>query len=516
MTIGTFMPQYVVSDSLRGLCWFADNDKGWVPTQDVPATEVVRNAQETVLRFNFIGKPFKLTGNRQIVFWLMGLPARPLPGAWRVHHRCASTFGHYVGDKVMNYSPPMPRDFAKAKDFMEKGTLYDSKTFEPSGTSGKWNPDFEFAPWHDSHNPFSTPDLNPKSYEYFALEFDGSFVPTMTDLRCYQLNRYCQATALAGLYFDTPEGMGFSRNLSNGTGYIIPADQPSGGEVQPGYNIVGFREYMKRVRGLFWQNGRDNPWIEMHSTHGPIAPCTPFMDIRTEGEDFRSPTHRNFMYAWSRNHLRAIDVPPLYGMVTRWLGGYPWDGSVKGADPLRCKIGALIVHDVFSSWDRWHAPDVYGNQAPTDRQPPFGYKSPNLNEKLIALGLNREEVVFHPYWDNAGLLSVTAGGKPADRVFGSLWHIPSQDRVVVAVANWNEQPVNDIALEVQVEKLDLLPKVSGENLLVTDIETDEVLQETTHFSMGRLYFTRSGNRIPGQVKVSLPPLDFKLFLFTKQ
>jgi len=359
--------------------------------------------------------------------------------------------------------------------------------------------------------------MNEKTYSYFGLEFGSSFGPTITDLRCYQLDRYCRETPLAGIYFDTPEGMGFSKNLSNGTAYVIPEGQPKAGEIQPGYNIVGFREYLKRVRGLFWQNGRDNPWIEMHSTHGPIAPCTPFMDVRTEGEDYRTPTHRHFMNAWTRPHLRAIDVPPLFGMVTRWLSGYPWDGSVKGADPQRCKIGACILHDVFSHWGRWTSTRVYKDQAPSDRQPPLGWQNGAVEHKLIALGMNREEVVFHPYWDNANVLSVGGkDGKPIKDVHASLWHIPSQDRVVVAVASWNEHQVDDLAVKVSLEKFGLLPKVSGENLIVMDVETDDVLQETTHLSMGKLYFKYSKSRVPGQVSISLPPLDFKLLLVTKQ
>jgi hypothetical protein len=45
--------------------------------------------------------------------------------------RRTSQFGHYVGDKVMDYSAPMPRDFAKARDFIEKGTRYDATTLKP-------------------------------------------------------------------------------------------------------------------------------------------------------------------------------------------------------------------------------------------------------------------------------------------------------------------------------------------------------------------------------------------------
>ena len=520
LAVGTFMPQYVVSDSLRGLCWFADSDRGWVPTDDVPATEALRGDGETVLRMNLIAKPFVVRGDRRIDFWLLGLPARPLPGGWRIYQRVTSNFGHYVGDKVMNYSAPMPRDFDKARAFMVEGTVYDKTTHEPRGKSTKWSEDFEFAPWHDTHTAFRTPDLNEATYSYFGLEFGAyGFVPALIDLRCYQWDRYCKTTPIAGIYFDTPEAMGFSKNLSNGTGYIIPEGQPHAGEIQAGYQISAFREYVKRIRGVFYQNGRDNTWVEMHSTHGPIAPTTGFLDIRTEGEDYRTPTYRHFMHAWSIPHLRALDVPQLFGLTTRWLNGYPWDGSVEGADPLRSQIGACIIHDIWSHWGRWHDTSLRGGRAVdqpgTTREGPYGWRHPNMETKLIALGMNRDEVRYLPYWSNGDVLEVSG---PADNVLAdiraSAWHIPSQDRLFVAVGNWNEHGVGSLQVTPDLEKLGLMPDVSGVNLVVMDVETDAVLQRSTHLSMGKLYGLR--NREPGRVAITLDPIDFRLLMFAKQ
>lgn len=497
MTVGSFMPQYVVSDSFRGLCWFADNDRGWVPRDDVPATEVLKKDKETVLRFNFIGKPFKLKRSRRIVFWLLGLPGRPLPENWRLYHRNAVQFGYYVGDPIVCWSPPMPKDFEKAQRYIRDGTLYNkdgSVKVEKHG--GKWHPQREFAPWHDSHNWFRTPDINPKTFSYLRLECgDGSWTPTMIDYKCYLWNEYVRRTDISGVYFDTPEGMGFSFNISNGTAYIIPDRQPMGGEIQPGYRISGFREYIKRVRGIFYANGRRRPWLEMHLTHGPVVPCTPFLEIRTEGEHNRLPSARNFMRAWSIMHLRAVDVPPLYGIVTRWLGGYPWDGKVPGADPQRCKIGALILHDIFTGWsDFSQSGSIYKKQAPCIRKPPYGYKHRYVHQRLVAHGLNRSEVIYHPYWRNANLVKLSpAQGVKNTRA--SLWQIPSQSKVLVAVVNYNEREVKAVSVRLNLPALGIQPKADGEELVVMDFETCEPMAE-----------------IP---VLDLPPLDFALLLFGK-
>jgi len=503
MTVGTFIPQYVVSDSLRGLCWFADNDRGWVPTDEVPAAEVVRVGGETILRMNLIGRPFRITRPRRIVFYLLGLPGRPLPEGWRIYHRGASNFGDYVGDPVLNYSAPMPKDFAKAQDFIANGTLY-NKDGTPSGRrSAKCHPNVDFAPWHDTHNWFRTPEINPKTFDYFKLECgDGAFTLTMIDYKCYLWSEYVRRTDIDGVYFDTPEQMGFSFNLSNGVAYRIPDDQPGAGQIQPGYSISGFREYVKRVRAIFTAGGRDRPWIEMHATHGPVAPCTPFLDVRTDGEHHRTPSSGHFMRAWSRAHLRAIDVPPMFGIVTRWLGGYPWDNRILGVDPLRTKIGALLLHDVFTGWgDFERTTRLYRPEYESNRGPGFGFKQHRVTERLIAHGLNRAEVVYYPYWDNKPWVKVVdRRGKPIDGIIASLWHVPSQQKAVVVAASYNERTVKGAHLEVDLKRLGLTPTGRGEQLLVLDAETGEA--------------TTSGPA-PDHTVLDLPPLDFALVLFAR-
>jgi len=294
-----------------------------------------------------------------------------------------------------------------------------------------------------------------------------------------------------------PESMGFSFSLSNGTAYVIPEDQPHAGEIQPGYRIAGFREYMKRIRGVFASHGRPYAWLEMHATHGPVAPCCSFLEMRTEGEHYRMPSGHNFMHAWSADHLRAIDVPPMFGIVTRWLTGYPWDGKVEGADPQRCKIGALIVHDVWGGWGDFNQRGtVYKKQAPTTRKPPFGFQHPLVTRKMIAHGMNRDEVVYYPYWDNRGVLSVDWRMHPMlGGVKASLWHIPSQNKAIVAVTNFNEVPKGGIYVRPQLEKLGLAPKNKAEKLVVVDFETGEPL--------------------PDVPVLDLKPLDFRLLMFAR-
>src|SRR5205814_6799842 len=56
MKVGSFYPEVWVGNERRGLLWAADNDRGWMPDDAIPAHELIRAGNEVVLRNNIIGK----------------------------------------------------------------------------------------------------------------------------------------------------------------------------------------------------------------------------------------------------------------------------------------------------------------------------------------------------------------------------------------------------------------------------------------------------------------------------
>jgi hypothetical protein len=247
----------------------------------------------------------------------------------------------------------------------------------------------------------------------------------------------------------------------------------------------------------------DNPWLEMHSTHGPCVPVSGFLSVRIDGEDYRRPSYRNFMAAWPVNHLRAIDVPALYGSTTRWLGGYPWDNLTRDVDPLRCQMAALFVHDVWSAgFGNWSSPTITGKGVliqKCDREPPYGFKSLDVPAKLIALGMNLAETQFLPYWDNAGALLLTgADGQEAKEVRASGWRVPSQNRLIVVAANWNAATI-PCKLKIDPATLGATGDPDSE-ILITDLESDAVLAR---------------GRTADTITFDVRPLDFRLFMATR-
>ncbi|MCM8768729.1 MAG: DUF6067 family protein, partial [Candidatus Omnitrophica bacterium] len=83
MLVGNFYPCVWLGNEQRGLLWWADNDRGWVPQDNFPAHEVERRGKEIILRNNLVSSKFRLDKPRTVIFSYMASPFRPLVKGWR-------------------------------------------------------------------------------------------------------------------------------------------------------------------------------------------------------------------------------------------------------------------------------------------------------------------------------------------------------------------------------------------------------------------------------------------------
>ncbi|MCY3020350.1 MAG: DUF6067 family protein [Planctomycetota bacterium] len=88
--IKNFCPYIYIGGPVRGLCWFAENDKGWGWNPATPNLEVVRKGGQVILRVHLINQPTTITEPRTISFGMLAAPVKPMldapgqnPNWWR-------------------------------------------------------------------------------------------------------------------------------------------------------------------------------------------------------------------------------------------------------------------------------------------------------------------------------------------------------------------------------------------------------------------------------------------------
>lgn len=69
----------------RGICWFAENDRGWLWDPATPNLEIVRSKPGIVeLRVHLVNRPAVIASPRTITFGLLAAPVKPrIPADWR-------------------------------------------------------------------------------------------------------------------------------------------------------------------------------------------------------------------------------------------------------------------------------------------------------------------------------------------------------------------------------------------------------------------------------------------------
>ncbi|PIY43438.1 MAG: hypothetical protein COZ05_11040, partial [Armatimonadetes bacterium CG_4_10_14_3_um_filter_59_10] len=128
--LGTFLPYFWFGDEYRGLCWFAESDRGWKTNDEKSALTLERRGDQVVLRVHFVNKPGVFERPTRIVFGLMASPAKPLPKdpSWQTfttgndggpgyNVRVMGSSFYWNGQMYANF--PQNRDFQMIRKFAE-------------------------------------------------------------------------------------------------------------------------------------------------------------------------------------------------------------------------------------------------------------------------------------------------------------------------------------------------------------------------------------------------------------
>jgi len=91
--IKNFCPYVFLGGPARGLCWFAENDKGWGWNPATPKLEVVRRDGQVILRVHLVNQPTTLARPQTLSFGILAAPVKPMlnapgqnPNWWRYRY----------------------------------------------------------------------------------------------------------------------------------------------------------------------------------------------------------------------------------------------------------------------------------------------------------------------------------------------------------------------------------------------------------------------------------------------
>ena len=88
----TFCPYVFLGSPVRGLCWFAENDKGWSRDTSKPNMELTREGSQVVLRIHLVNKPSALPEPSTLTYGMLAAPIKPRldeghgPNWWRYRY----------------------------------------------------------------------------------------------------------------------------------------------------------------------------------------------------------------------------------------------------------------------------------------------------------------------------------------------------------------------------------------------------------------------------------------------
>jgi len=326
---GSFIPFLMVADAQRGLHWFAENDRNWTKTNESPAVALVRRGDQIELRLNLIQTTTEIDQPLAFEFGLQLTPVRELSG----HRELTRSIGFAHVDGFSKQSLKSDRGAATSMtiapehmDWRAAAKRARIHRFHYDADPGYDGPIlYTDRPWGQ---------VPPNASEYRPLIYSGGFCrylrPTR-DIFAYYLNEWLERDLIRGIYIDDV-WIRPTTSLLTGPAYELPD-----GHVQPGYEFFDYHAYLKRVRWLFHDHGKQ-PLIWIHATNTLFIPCLSFADVILDGE-WRFPRwgqERDFVGIWGLNRLRLLS-PQKWGIATNWM--------IKIGNDERRPTGMAIFED---------------------------------------------------------------------------------------------------------------------------------------------------------------------------
>lgn len=417
------IPSIVLSDDNCGLEWFADSLQGWSVNQSMldttPFQQLSVDPNQIVhLENDFVTQLLTLNASAPvtITFGYEATPMRPLPVDWRAMQINAVANGTPAFPGVFALQSSYPDDPIRGQpqEFWAGYALTPGSysTLE-SDTASVYQNEAAVAlggahltPYTQQHTlrgansnpPHDTnTELGFLKFEFANPDDFGSIgyvsMPTRgaTDFWLhsmnYNLSYHNSDGIISAVYIDEPYYFAnISAPVIGGSGYL-----DSSLIARNGYNSLGVRIQLKRLRQLFMEYGK-HPAIWIDASTGYVAPhMWAFADIVSDGEGVfvLKPGDSDWIDRYNTpqgiNWLKGISRTEKFGWVQAFLDEIRIYTDPSYQAQYRAMIAMLSLFDISSTSNPWMSDWT------------------NYLQARINFGMLGTQAEFHPYWSQSAI-----------------------------------------------------------------------------------------------------------------
>ncbi len=402
-----FVAQLDVNDMNRGLLWFCDNAAGWWQSKKVSAARLAAKADRVEMVFNLVAEETEYKPARPIVFAILPHPAKPIHPKYRLFERVDSKVDP-VACSIYDAFLPWPID--PREHSMHMFPAADPKN-KAAGAS--WEYAQSCIPTMKSAKPVGTRTmylsrfwLGCRAGAYDNWEWrtgetmQASLTPSFVDYLCWEMDEWIRRGIFDAVYFDECYENPV-RCLEAGLSVQLPD-----GTEQAGIMNFGFRELMKRWRGIFIQRGVE-PIIMAHHTKSWQYGGFVFCDSTLDGENtpIVSLRSRDWMDSTSLARQECIQNARLWGISTFYMPFIAEGGFDKKTLSQFTRWQWRMGRQAQAQFAHYETATVYEAQGKEVYQ--------GFWKDLLGWGAGDANVPFFPYWDNAKFLKVEGQGSAA-------------------------------------------------------------------------------------------------------
>ena len=469
MTIGSFYPTVWIGSERRGLLWWADNDKGWIQQNAVPAHEAIRRGDSIVLVNNIVAQPSTISVPRTISFSYIATPFKPMVKGWRMTQSTEDGTFHQpfrdvrtdskTGKKVfqnpgggllhVNWIHPESRYPEEWEDLWHQ-----QKTKGFAGWPAADSVVREFQ-WQDpyvarkrgfTHMSFQVFGYGRKTledhlYDYFGAEWEpDTWHKSYTDYAMYLFEAAFNRGGVRSTYWDLTFPKLFTDPLS-GLAYTLPD-----GRIQSGYHGWNLRKFFMRLNALQANAGLLPGANGFHSTNAYVPVAMPWADAVLDGE--RNYNLDTTPLDWVDNmpieRMRSMSIPHSWGVPICWMANMDSEDQAKKDAAKLTQAQWVWMHD---SWRNPYIP-----------------QAPKMPVSVLDWGINDSDIIYVPYWRNPFISDQNRD------LLVSLWK--TDNRIMLGIFNYGKIDHHNSYLTVKMGELNLKSKKPYVKKLWTDSPTN--------------------------------------------